>query len=202
MLWSANAASQTSAPHETLLPKVNVSNNAHLFQNTTPSSFKGANNSVVGVYGVTPKMVQLANTAGVKGTVPGWYIVKSGMGPSKSHLITGGGTLYDNTDIVLVTSTLTNTINCSATIVTSNAGVIVSLGAFSNNGGLFVNNSTTTLAVKAAGGATASVAGTGATFTFKLGGRANRVAKECLVSLGSMSNDTAASNTALWPNHA
>ena len=192
MLWSSNAALASNQPKETLLPKLNVSNNVHVYQNTTPSSFRGANNMVVGTYGVTKEMVGIAHTNGKKNYKPGWFIVKSFMGPLNTVTLTANGTLFANGDILQVTSTVINTVNTSAVITTDVNGVISSLAPWSNNGGLFVNTSTTTLQYT-------SVHGTGVTGSFTLGGRAGRKIRECLVALPSMGDSVSLTNTPMYP---
>ena len=168
-----------------------VATNSQLFDNIIPSTSKGAKNSVIGVFGVTPLMANVSSAAGKKRTVPGWYVVKSGMGPSKNHVVTNGGTLYSNNDVVLISSTANGTINSSANVITNGSGVITSFSfPFSNNGGLFVNTSTTTQSITTS---------TGSSFTmsYALGGRAGRVKRECLatLNLNSVTLLTNAANT-------
>lgn len=131
--------------------------NVDLFENTTPSVFKGANNEIAGIYGVTPTMVAVAQTAGKKGTVPGWYLTKQGMGPLIGATFTNPGTGYANTDTVAFTSTLTGSANTVGTVVTDGSGVVKSVGNFTNGGGLFVNAASVTVA--ALGAANTLVAG-------------------------------------------
>jgi hypothetical protein len=170
--------------------------NAPLYQNTTPSVFKSANSMVAGVYGVTNTMVNVANTAGKHKTVPGWYLVRSGMGPVVNTKIVSGGAGYNSgTDTIKITSTVANTINTQIGFTNNASGVITALTSMTLNGGLFVNTSTTTVSITTSGGSAASI-------TFTLGGRANRIQKECLVVTPSMVDSTGIVNTAMFPNHS
>jgi hypothetical protein len=111
---------------------------------------------------------------------PGWTRIQRGKGPVATITITAGGTGYSNTDTVKVSG---GTTNAAATLTTNGTGGISTV-TITNAGGGFVNNSTSTLAIaNSTGGASA---GSGATLTFTLGGRANRVQTETLVCLSSM----------------
>lgn len=117
----------------------------------------------------------------------GWTRVIRGKGPVSSIAITAAGTGYSNTDFVRVSG---GTTNAYASVTTNGSGGITALTLAPNVGGGFVNNSTISVGVFTAGstGGSAS-AGTGATFTVTLGGRANRVQTECLVALSGMTSN-------------
>ena len=113
---------------------------------------------------------------------PGWQQITYGRGPLAGLTMVVGGSGYSNTDRVRVAGAA-GSVNASATLVTNATGGIVSV-AVSNVGGKFVNTSTTSVSIFNANN-TPSV-GSGATFTFKLGGRANRITMETLVTQTSM----------------
>lgn len=170
--------------------------NYQLFENI--SANVDGTNVVHGIYGVTPLMANIAHTAhSQKKISPGWYSVRTGMGPATNITIAGGGTLYSNNDLIKITSTIAGTTNCSANVVTNGSGVIqatsYSINALSNGGGMFVNTGATSI------GITTSTGSGGATPTFSLGGRANRVWKECLVSMGSTYDPTNTHTTSMFP---
>ena len=212
MLYSSNASAQSNAPKHTILANINPNaasgaNNKNLFGNTTPGAF--VNNMVVGLYGVDK--VQAENHAasgetkspGLQGA--GWTLVKQGMGPATAIAITAAGgvaagtdntppaAIYSNNDIATITTTLGGcTINCSANVVTNPTGNVVGFTNVTNNGGLFVNVATVTVAITNSIGGTAN--GTGFTGTAVLGGRAGRVTKETLVVTPSMTSNGTQTN--------
>lgn len=108
----------------------------------------------------------------------GWTRVQRGTGPVSTITIGAAGTGYANTDTVKVSG---GTTNAAATIVTNGAGAIQTV-TITNNGAGFVNNSTATVTITTS-------AGTGATLTPVLGGRANRVQTETLVALTGMTSN-------------
>ena len=111
----------------------------------------------------------------------GWQRVRRGAGPVTTINISVGGSGYANTDTIRVSG---GALNATATLTTNATGGITTL-AITNNGAKFVNNSTTVVAVANSSGGVS--AGAGATFTVTLGGRANRVQVETLISQSSMS---------------
>lgn len=113
----------------------------------------------------------------------GWTRVQRGTGPVATIAINAAGTGYANGNFVRVSG---GTSNAFATITTNGAGAITAL-TLQEAGAGFVNNSTITTGVFTVG-STGGVAGAGttATFTVTLGGRANRVQTETLVALTGM----------------
>jgi len=121
----------------------------------------------------------------------GWVRVRYGTGPVTGINITAGGTGYSNTDTIRLSSSASyvNTsaqVNCTATIVTNTTGGIASL-TITNPGKGFVNTSTVVASLLNSGGGAS--AGSGATFTYVLSGRAGRVSTETLVAMGSMTSN-------------
>ena len=169
-----------------------IANGAALWHNTTPSAF--TNGQVVGLYGVTNTMLGVADksTAGKGTPSPGWVLVKQGTGPVNGVSASPGGVGYSNTDVLTISGN--NCVNATFHPVTNATGGIVSFTT--NNAGFgFPNTAYATVAMaNSLGGASA---GSGATITFTLGGRAGRVKTEVLVVTPSM---TSACSSALFPN--
>lgn len=113
--------------------------------------------------------------AGNHGDHSGWVRVIRGVGPVANIAITAAGTGYANADTVKVSGGL---VNAAATITTNGAGAIQTV-TVTNPGGGFTNVSSATVAITTS-------AGTGATLTPALAGRAGRVQTEVLVAMGSM----------------
>jgi hypothetical protein len=200
MLWGSNAASSANSPtHSSALVRANTTNQTAAFQNTSPSLMFG-NNAVFGVYGVTNTMVKAAESNATHKTLnltPGWYSVLQGMGPVANIVINTAGSLYSNNDKLIVTSA--SGVNTTANVSTNATGGVVGFGPFSVSGGKFVNVGSLTVAITNTTGGTAN--GTLFTGTAVLGGRAGRIQRECLVSLGSMTPASATNpNTALFPS--
>lgn len=202
MLWGSNGASSANSPtHSSDQYRANTLNQGHAFMNTTPSAF--TNNQVFGVYGVTNTQVKAAESNASHHTInlgPGWYTVKQGMGPAKRATITSGGAGYSNNDHFVVTTTQVGTVNVSSgVVVTNTTGGVISVGSNNDiNSGLFINASSSTVALQNSSGGAANGTGFVATATF--GGRAGRIQREMLVSLGSMTSNTTSANTPLFPN--
>jgi hypothetical protein len=113
----------------------------------------------------------------------GWTRVQRGTGPVATIAINAAGTGYANGNFVRVSG---GTTNAYATITTNGSGAITAL-TLNESGAGFVNNSTITTGVFTVGSTGgAAGAGTTATFTITLGGRANRVQTETLVALSGM----------------
>jgi hypothetical protein len=201
MLWSSNGALANNSPtHSSERFRANTLNQNNVFMNTTPSAF--TNTQVLGVYGVTNTQVKAAESNAQHKTLnlqPGWWVVKQGMGAAVSATITASGSGYSNNDKFVVTSTGTGTVNVSTTVATNATGGVVSVGSNNViNAGLFINSTATTASITNTTGGTAN--GSGFTATVALGGRANRIQRECLVSLGSMTSNTNSANNPLFPN--
>lgn len=113
---------------------------------------------------------------GRKAAHSGWVRVIRGNGPVANVTITVPGSGYSNTDTVNISG---GTINASASIATDGNGAITSV-TVTNSGSAFTNVSSTTVTIT-------TTAGTGATLTPVLAGRAGRVSTEVLVAQSSMS---------------
>jgi hypothetical protein len=201
MLWGSNGASSANSPmHSSEQFKANTLNQGHVFMNTTPSAF--TNNQVLGVYGVTNTQVKAAESNASHHTVnlgPGWYTVKQGMGPAREVTITANGAGYSNNDKFVVTSSIAGTVNVSTTVSTNTTGGVLTVGTNNHiNSGLFVNSTSVTIGITNTSGGAAN--GTGFTATSTFGGRAGRIQREMLVSLGSMTSNSTFANTPLFPN--
>lgn len=168
-LWGSNTSAQSNAPKFRPLSshKANTVASNTLFGNTTPGAFvNGAIKTVAG-----------ANQTG-------WYLRTRGTGPVVSAVPNAGGSGYANTDVVNFASqsnSLNGGVNASATVSTNSTGGIVSL-VLVNPGAGFINNTPTAAVANSTGGASA---GTSATFTVVVGGRAGRQTDEILVAAGS-----------------
>ena len=141
-LWGSNAAASNNAPIFTVESQVNKANatvnNVTLFSNTVP-----VGNMVVGLYGVSPLMANVANTAGKKNIVPGWYVVRWGEGGVNSIAVVGNSTptQYANGQSLVFTG---GTVTGKALLQTNATGNVV--GASIANAGLFSNVSVMTTA--------------------------------------------------------
>jgi hypothetical protein len=113
---------------------------------------------------------------GRKAAHTGWVRVQRGTGPVASITISAGGTGYSNADTVKVSG---GAVNAAANVVTNGTGIIQTV-TLSTGGSGFVNTSTATLAITTSGGS-------GATLVPVLGGRANRVSTEVLITQSGMS---------------
>lgn len=156
-----------------------AANQTALYNNVTPSAF--GKNAAIGTFGVSA--AEKANTNGESKDVThsGWQIRTAWEGPITSLAPNAGGTGYANTDTIKVSG---GSVNASATLTTNATGGIASITL--GTPGLFVNVSSATVSVaNSTGGASA---GSGATFTIKLGGRAGRVFYETIMAAGSLSN--------------
>lgn len=199
MLWAANGAASTNSPmHSSEHYRANTYNQANAFMNTTPSAY--VNNQVFGVYGVTNTQVHAAESNAAHKTLnlqPGWWTVKQGMGPVVNLSIGTAGSGYSNNDKAVITSTIAGTINTGANVLTNASGVITGFGPLGNAGGLFINSTSSTLSITNTTGGTPN----GSAFVGNnvFGGRAGRIQRECLVSLGSMTSNTTY-NPPLFPN--
>ena len=113
--------------------------------------------------------------SGRKADHAGWVRVQRGTGPVTSITITSGGTGYANSDTVKVSG---GTTNAAANVVTNGNGTITTV-TLSSGGSGFVNTSTANLTITTS-------AGTNAALVAVLGGRANRVQTEVLVTQSGM----------------
>lgn len=160
-----------------------AANNTALYGNVTARSFgSGPLNMAIGTFGVSA--AELANTGGERKMVchAGWNVRRAFVGPVASLAMSVGGTGYANTDLIKVSG---GSSNAAGTLTTNSTGGILTV-TLGFGGGGFVNVSSSTIAVtNATGGASA---GSGATLTFTLGGRAGRVTYENIIAMGSMSN--------------
>jgi hypothetical protein len=200
MLWSSNGALANNSPtHSSERFKANTLNQTNVFMNTTPSAF--TNTQVLGVYGVTNTQVKAAESNASHHTInlgPGWYTVKQGMGPASLATILTGGNGYSNNDKFSVTSLGTGTVNVSTTVVTNSTGGVLSVGSNNViNTGLFINTTASNVSITNSTGGLPNGSGFTASVTF--GGRANRIQREMLVSLGSMTSNATTANNPLFP---
>lgn len=199
MLWGSNGAAAANSPmHSSEQFRANTGNQTKVFANVTASAF--TSKQVLGVYGVTNTQVKAAESNSAHKTLnlqPGWWTVKQGMGPAVTVNITAGGATYSNNDKMTLTSSVSGAVSSGATVQTNTVGGVTGFGSFGNSGGLFVNTSTTTLAIINSSGGTPN--GTGFTATVAYGGRAGRIQRECLVALGSMTSNSTY-NPGLFPN--
>lgn len=172
---------------------VNTANQTKLFNNTTPDAWRNGNvaiNAAIGQFGVSANVLSATNegTAGSEGkrvSHAGWNLRTQGTGPVTSIAITAGGSGYSNTDKIIITPASANiaAVNATATLVTNATGGVTSV-TLTGGGTGFTNNVITQFKVANSSGGNS--AGTSATFTFTVGGRAGRVFYECLVAMGSM----------------
>lgn len=119
--------------------------------------------------------------ASSRATHAGWNKVQYGVGPVVTAAANAAGSGYSNGDVLVLYG---GTSNASFTVATNGSGGITGLTKTSGGKG-FTNASATSTVVKVANLASNS-AGTGATFTFTLGGRAGRICTEVLVAMGTM----------------
>lgn len=177
-MWgNQNQANNAPLGEVTSSPKVKATGEA-TFANTTPNAF--LDGAIVGTYGVTA-----ANAANIENaTSVGWITETVFTGPMTALAVANGGTGYSNTDQVAITALGTTTAN-AATITTNANGTITAVTLVANVTVGAAND--ITYAVQTANG-TAS-AGTGATFTPTLGGRAGRRQYETIVAMSSMTSN-------------
>lgn len=201
-LWGFTDANTAAPKMRYILPK-NPTRGPVLYGNTTPGAFASASaiaNSqqrAIGVFGEDGNeaaKLRLHNLP--RPAHAGWVKVIQNVGPLVGLTKTAPGSGYSNTDFIKVTSSVANSVFASANIVTDNIGAIVSTN-ITSGGFKFTNVASLTVAIRNTGDTGAS-AGSGATFTPVLGGRAGRVQMETLVAGGSMTLD--GSDNALFPN--
>jgi hypothetical protein len=185
--YGTNAAAANNAPSYGVLMNVNNANgtvnNTTLFANSTPNAFQ--NGAVYGLYGISATKAANAQTHGVQNIVPGWYLVKNGMGGIRTFTGLPVGSGYSNLDIVHVTAT--GATNASANVSTNSTGGVVGLTL--NGPGQFSNVSSLTVAIaNTTGGAANGTGFLGVSVT--LGGRAGRRSLECLTVSPSMTGNT------------
>lgn len=162
---------------------IDQANNAPKYKIKAKSPNTGIQLFGVSVVGIDDGEMQ---TGASKGAHAGWQQVRRGTGQVATISITAGGSGYANTDTIKVTGQANSSAQSSpaiATVVTDANGAITTL-AITDKGAKFCNNSTTSVSVLNANNVASN--GAGATFSFVLGGRANRVQVETLVSLSSM----------------
>lgn len=168
-LWS-NSDANTSAPKNAVASGYGVSANGFtLFENATIDAY--IPDAALGVYGVTATE-EASDTLGTQHA--GWNLVKRGTGPVVS--ITANTGSYSPDGNVYITFTGGGTGNTSANAqvkVNSVSKLILSVDVAS--GGEYLTTPT------------AAAVNANAVFTITMGGRANRVQTETLVSMGSIS---------------
>ena len=200
-LWGSKDQANNAPNMRYILPRSPLRGPA-LYGNTVPGAFArsgsiaNSQHSSIGVFGEDANeaaKLRLHNLP--RPAHAGWIKVAQHVGPLVGLTKTAAGTGYSNTDFIKVSGGA-NTVFASANIVTDNIGAIVSTN-ITSGGFKFTNVASLTVAVRNAGDSGAS-AGSGATFTPVLGGRAGRVQMETLVAGGSMTLD--GSDNTLFPN--
>jgi hypothetical protein len=185
--YGTNAAAVNNAPTYGVLMNVFNSNgtvnNTTLFANSSPSAFQQG--AVYGMYGFSTTKVANAQAHGVKNMIPGWYLIKNGMGGIRTFTGLPVGSGYSNLDIVHVTAT--GATNATANVSTNSTGGVVGLSL--NGVGQFSNVSSLTVAIaNTTGGAANGTGFLGVSVT--LGGRAGRRSVECLTVSPSMTGNS------------
>lgn len=186
-LWGSNSAIANNAPKTGIIDRSDVRGNT-AFGNTTVGAFR--TNQAIGVFGVDT--AETINAAANAVTHAGWVKVVQGVGSVANLVIVAGGSSYTNTDLIRVSG---GTSNASGTLVTNSTGGITSV-TITGAGAGFKSVATSTVAVTNSSGGTS--AGSSATFTLTLGGRAGRVQMETLVAMGSINGD--ASDDTIFPD--
>jgi hypothetical protein len=158
-----------------------AANNTALYGSAAVGTFVPG--KAVGQFSVSA--AAMANTGGEakKVTHAGWTVRTAGTGPVANVAPTAAGTGYSNTDLVRVSG---GTTNASFAVLTNGAGGILSLSPVVTGAGF--TNVTTVAVTNSTGGASA---GSGATFSAALGGRAGRVTHETIVAGGFASTSNA-----------
>ncbi len=176
--WKS-ADQANGAPVVGVEAKVSANGEA-MFGNTVGDAF--LDGKAVGVFGVSA--AETANTLASGITHAGWVKRSAGQGPVVSVTVAAGGTGYTNGAVTFGAGV--GNANATGTQLTNGSGVIQSITITA--GGRYVSTPTIT----------ANGAGSGATLTVVMGGRANRVHHETLVAMGSMTGD--ASDDSLFPD--
>jgi hypothetical protein len=172
---------------------VNTANQSRLFNNTTPDAWRNGNvaiNEATGQFGISANLLSTTNKAvagseGKRVTHTGWNLRTQGTGPVTTITITAGGSGYSNTDKIIISPASANVaaVNATATLTTNATGGVTNV-VLTFGGTGFVNNAIAQF--KVANSTGGNSAGTAATFTFTVGGRAGRVFYECLVATVGM----------------
>lgn len=161
-----------------------------MFSNVTPGAF--INNMATGVFGVSAQEManNTLNNSPEHGAHAGWIYRKAGTGPIVSVGITAGGSGYNNTDVMTISSPQASG-NATVALGTNSTGGVTSLTITNSGAGFLAVNATANISIaNSTGGATA---GTGGSFTATAGGRAGRVHSETLVAMGSLGSNSTSS---------
>ena len=194
-LWGRSDTS-SSTPKNKILDDFK-GRGSNLYANTSPGQI--VHDQVVGVYSVSATDIAVGgldpltldvvfgpvglgsrittNTVPSLATSAGWILEKFGTGPVSTIVIKTGGSLYSNTDTVVVYG---GTVNASATVSTNSTGGILNV-VLTNPGSGFSNVSSAS--VRVANSTLGNSAGSNATFSVGLGGRAGRRNYETLVAI-------------------
>ena len=161
-----------------------------LFGNTTTGAWQ--NNGVdmkiaVGQFGVSAAEAINTSGEGKKVAHAGWNLRTRGTGPLSTITVAAAGKTYANSDTFSIAAGTGGT-NATGNLVTNATGNVVSY-SITNSGANF-NAVAPTVTITTA-------AGTGASLTATVGGRAGRTQYETLVAMGSITGD--ASDDALLP---
>lgn len=180
-LWGRNDADANTAPKYHILDNNTAIGNT-MFGNVTVGSF--TSKAAVGVFGVDSTEGTVSNSV----THSGWVKVTQYTGSVTGGAVTNAGASYSNTDLVVVSG---GTVNASFSVSTNATGAIQSITLVTPGSG-FKSKTPTVAAANSTLGASA---GSGATFSVTVGGRAGRIFMETLVATGSITGDASDDTT-------
>lgn len=169
----------------------NTANKTAFFGNTTVGAF--VDKAAVGQFGVDTTEIRVSNTIGIAHA--GWVSRTVGTGSVLTIGYTGTATGYNNTDVITVASPAAGG-NAAATVSTNSTGGALAITITNAGYGFFNVNAAANVSIANSTGG--SSAGSGATFTATVGGRAGRVQFESLVAMSSLTGD--ANDDAILPD--
>ena len=147
-LWGTTDVSANSVKWAPVMVHLtaNSTNQAALYNNTTVGAWTNGGNRLMiaeGQFGVSASEIQnaRANSATAQPQHAGWVTRTVFTGPVVKINVVGGGTGYNNTDVVYVLSATgtVGTVNASAVPTTNSTGGLVSI-AITNQGQGFANS--------------------------------------------------------------
>jgi hypothetical protein len=159
-----------NAPKYTNVAGVSA-NGEVLYGNTQISAF--VTNQAVGTFGVDSTEAGVTSGDGKKVAHAGWNLRKSGTGPVVSISANTGSYSPDGNVYITFTGGGTGTTAANAQVKVNSVSKLI-LSVELNSGGVYESTPT------------AAATNANAVFTITMGGRANRVQYETLVSMGSM----------------
>jgi len=185
-LW-LNTDAAASAPKNNIAGGYGVAANGYtLFGNNQVSAY--VTGMTVGDFGVDAAETAVARSTNEKIAHAGWVLRKAHSGPVSSITLNTGNVGYNVNGYITFTASNGTGANASYTVnTTTNTITTITLV----NGGSGYTVTPTATAANATGV-------NSATFTIKMGGRANRVQTETLVAMGSMTGD--ASDDVIYPD--